>query len=52
MIASVVLGREGYAQSWSEALVPLTAGLALAILMMTAMVALRAYLTFTLGLPF
>jgi uncharacterized membrane protein len=52
MIASVVLGREGYAQTWSEALVPLTAGLALAILMMTAMVALRAYLTFTYGLPF
>ena len=52
MIAAVVLSREGYAQSLPEALVPVTAGLALAILMMTAMVALRAYLSLTMGLPF
>jgi uncharacterized membrane protein len=52
MIASVVLGREGYAETWLQALVPLTVGGALAILQMTAMVLLRAYLTAKLGLPF
>lgn len=52
MIATVVLGREGYAQKWSQALVSLTIGLALAILQLTAMVLLRAYLTTKLGLPF
>lgn len=51
MIATVVLGREGQAKTWSQALVPLTVGTALAILQMTAMVLLRAYLTTTLGLP-
>jgi uncharacterized membrane protein len=52
MIAAVVLGREGYAHTWRQALVPLTIGLALALLQITGMVALRAYLTATLGLPF
>jgi hypothetical protein len=52
MIAIVVLGREGYAQTWLQALPPLTVGAALAILQMTAMVVLRAYLTIKLGLPF
>jgi hypothetical protein len=52
MIAIVVLGREGYAQTWMQALAPLTVGAALAILQMTAMVVLRAYLTVKLGLPF
>lgn len=52
MIATVVLGREGYAQRGSQALVSLTIGLALAILQLTAMVLLRAYLTTRLGLPF
>jgi uncharacterized membrane protein len=52
MIATVVLGREGYAQTWKQALAPLTVGVALAILQMTAMVVLRAYLTVKLGLPF
>ena len=51
MIATVVLGREGQARTWSQALVPLTVGTALAILQVTAMVLLRAYLTTTLGLP-
>ena len=46
------LGREGYALSWRQALIPLTVGLALAILQMTAMVLVRAYLTTELGLPF
>jgi uncharacterized membrane protein len=52
MVAAVVLRREGYAQTWWQALVPLTVGLALAILEMTGMVLLRAYLTTALGLPF
>jgi uncharacterized membrane protein len=52
MIASVVLGREGYAQTWLQALVPLTVGTALAVLQMTMMVLLRAYLTTKFGLPF
>lgn len=51
MIATVVLGREGQARTWSQALVPLTVGTALAILEVTGMVLLRAYLTSTLGLP-
>jgi uncharacterized membrane protein len=51
MIATVVLGREGQARTWSQALVPLTVGTALAILQVTAMVLIRAYLTTTLGLP-
>ena len=52
MIAAVVLGREGYASTWRQALIPMTVGAALAILQMTAMVLLRAYLTIKLGLPF
>jgi uncharacterized membrane protein len=52
MIAAVVLGREGYAQTWLQALPPLTIGAALAILEITAMVLLRAYLTIAWGLPF
>ena len=52
MIAAVVLGREGYAQAWWQALIPLTIGAALAILEITAMVLLRAYLTAKFGLPF
>jgi uncharacterized membrane protein len=52
MIATVVLRREGYARSWRQALVPLIAGLALAILQMTGMVLLRAWLTIRYGLPF
>jgi len=51
MIATVVLGREGQARTWSQALVPLTVGTALAILQVTVMVLIRAYLTTTLGLP-
>lgn len=52
MIVAVVLGREGYARNWRQALVPLVVGLAGALLLTTGMVALRAYLTATLGLPF
>jgi len=51
MIATVVLGREGQATTWPQALVPLTIGAAMAILQLSAMVLLRAYLTAKLGLP-
>lgn len=52
MIAAVILGREGYARTWPQALVPLTVGLGLAILQMSFMIVLRAYLTTSLGLTF
>jgi uncharacterized membrane protein len=52
MIATIVLGQEGYARSWFQALVPLTVGTGLAILQMTAMILLRSYLTVKVGLPF
>lgn len=52
MIATVVLRREGYAQTWPQVLAPVMVGTAMAILMMTFMVLLRAYLTTRLGLPF
>jgi uncharacterized membrane protein len=52
IIAAVLLGREGYARTWLQALVPVTVGTAMAILEMTGMVLLRAYLTITFGLPF
>jgi len=52
MIAAVILGREGFARSWPQALVPLTVGAGLALLQMAAMILLRAYLTTTLGLTF
>jgi len=52
MIATVVLGRGGYARTWSQALVPLTVGAALAVLQMMAMSMLRIYLTIKMGLPF
>jgi uncharacterized membrane protein len=52
MLAAVVLGREGAARSWREALVPLVVGLALGLLELAAMVLLRGYLTARLGLPF
>jgi hypothetical protein len=52
MIAVLVLGREGYAQGWKQALVPLSVGLALAVLQITLMAAGRAWITAELGLPF
>jgi uncharacterized membrane protein len=52
MLAAVVLGREGYAWSWQQALIPLVVGLALAVLLLAVMVLVRDYLTTTLGLPF
>jgi uncharacterized membrane protein len=52
MLAAVVLGREGYALTFRQALVPLTVGLALAVLELAAIGLLRDYLTARLGLPF
>lgn len=52
LIASVILRREGYARTWRQAAVPLVVGAGMAMVQMFAMVALRAYLTTTLGLPF
>jgi hypothetical protein len=52
MLSAVVLGREGYAGSWQQALVPLAVGSALAVLLLAVMVLVRDYLTTTLGLPF
>jgi uncharacterized membrane protein len=52
MIAAVILGREGFARNWLQALVPLTVGVGLALVQMAAMILLRAYLTTTLGLTF
>jgi uncharacterized membrane protein len=52
VMAALVLGRESYATSWRQALVPLTVGAALAILEMTALVLIRTYLTTSLGLTF
>jgi uncharacterized membrane protein len=52
MIATIVLGREGYARTWSQTLPPLFVGAALALLEVTGLVLVRAYLTVTLGLPF
>jgi uncharacterized membrane protein len=51
MVATIVLRREGYALTWRQALAPITVGAALAILQMTGMVLLRAYLTARFGLP-
>ncbi len=52
MLAAVILGREGYALTFRQALVPLTVGAAMAILEITAIVLFRDYLTARFGLPF
>ena len=52
MIAAVVLGREGYARTWQQALIPLAVGAAMTILEIMVMDLFRAYLTAKLGLPF
>jgi hypothetical protein len=52
MLAAVVLGREGYAETWKQALVPLTVGAAMAVLQIAAIGLVRDYLTVRLGLPF
>jgi uncharacterized membrane protein len=52
LIAAVLLGRERYARTFRQTLVPLTVGTAMAILQISAMVLLRGYLTARFGLPF
>jgi uncharacterized membrane protein len=52
MLVAVALGREGYASTWAQALVPLTIAFALAISQIAALAALRFYLTSELGLTF
>jgi uncharacterized membrane protein len=52
MMATIILGREGYARTWRDAAVPLIAGAGLAIVEMTGLVLVRAYLTMSMGLPF
>lgn len=52
ILAVVVLRREGAARSWRQLVVPVTAGLALAILQISALSLLRAYLTVKFGLTF
>jgi uncharacterized membrane protein len=51
LIATLVLGREGFAETRRQVLIPLVVGAALAIVEMTALVLVRAYLTTSLGLP-
>jgi len=51
LIATLVLGREGYAQTWRQLLIPLTVGASLAILEMSSLILVRAYLTISLGMP-
>ena len=52
MITAIVLGREGMAQTWRQALVPLSTGLALALLQIAALDLLRDWLVARFGLPF
>jgi len=52
ILVVVVLRREGSAQSWRQLVVPITAGLALAVVQISALGLLRAYLTVTFGLTF
>ena len=52
VMAALALGRESYATNWRQALIPLVVGAGLAILEMTALILIRAYLTTNLGLPF
>jgi len=52
MIATFVLGREAYARTWRQALVPITCGAALAFAEVAGLVLLRDSLTTTFGLPF
>jgi len=52
MLAAVALGREGYARTRQQLLVPLLVGLALTILEIAGLVLLRDYMTAELGLLF
>lgn len=52
VIAALILGRESYARTWLQALVPLTVGAAMSVLEMSALIGIRVYLTTSMGLPF
>jgi uncharacterized membrane protein len=52
VVAALTLGRESYALTWRDALVPIIVGTAMAVAEMTALILVRAYLTTTLGLSF
>lgn len=52
ILAAVILRREGVARSWRQIVVPVAAGLALAVLQISALGLLRAYLTVRFGLSF
>jgi uncharacterized membrane protein len=52
VIAALAMGRESYATNWRQALIPVVVGAALALLEMTGLILVRAYLTASLGLPF
>ena len=52
MIVLAVLGREGIAGHWHQAVLPLTVGLAAAVIEIGAIDMGRAYMTRTMGLPF
>ncbi len=50
MIAAIVMRREGLAQTWRQALVPLSAGLAMALVEIAALDLLRSWLVARFGL--
>jgi len=52
MLVTLALRRDGRAEDWRDALPLLTAGLALALLLLLAINLLRAWLTAEMGLPF
>lgn len=52
MFVLLILRREGQARSWREAVLPLTAGLILGLLALTAIAWMRDWLTVALALPF
>jgi len=52
MLVTLALRRDGRAEDWRDALPLLTAGLALALLVLLAINLLRAWLTAEMGLPF
>jgi uncharacterized membrane protein len=52
MLVTLALRRDGWAEGWRDALPLLTAGLALALIILLGINVLRAWLTAELGLPF
>jgi hypothetical protein len=52
MIAAIVMRSEGLARTWRQALVPLSAGLAMALVEIAALDLLRSWLVARFGLAF